>query len=148
MRAISFFLSGALFGLGLLVAGMTDPNRILRFLDIGGDFDPALVLVLASAVLVHRTLLWLFRARRTPVMAAAFSLPPSDAIDRRLIIGSAIFGVGWGLVGYCPGPALVGLAAGRGDAVLFALSMAIAMFLFAVRHKVTLRLPSSRQSAS
>lgn len=148
MRAISFFASGALFGLGLLVAGMTDPNRILRFLDVGGDFDATLALVLASAVLVHGTLLWLFRARRAPLMAPAFSIPPSSAIDRRLILGSAIFGVGWGLVGYCPGPALVGLGAGRGDAVLFALSMALSMFLFSLRHKLTLRLPSSQQSTS
>jgi uncharacterized membrane protein YedE/YeeE len=104
MRSVlSAFGAGLLFGVGLLVSGMTDPHRVRAFLDFTGDWDPSLAGVMAGAVVVHGTALWLER-RRTGA-----SLGAQAPIDVRLIGGAAVFGVGWGLAGYCPGPAIVSL---------------------------------------
>lgn len=111
-RAMSIVLavaSGALFGAGLLVSGMTLPAKVKGFLDATA-WDPSLAFVMAGAIAVHAPLARLIRARRAPLLARTFHTPPASRIDRRLLAGAAIFGVGWGLSGYCPGPALVGLA--------------------------------------
>ncbi|WP_269790424.1 DUF6691 family protein [Stenotrophomonas sp. Iso1] len=102
-------LSGALFGLGLAVSGMTNPLRILGFLDVFGDFDPALLFVLGGAVLTTMVLFRFVLRRPTPVFAARFQISDIRTIDRPLLLGAALFGIGWGLAGYCPGPVLVGL---------------------------------------
>ncbi len=118
-RWFAALLAGVLFGAGLALSRMTDPNVVLSFLDIAGDFDPRLAFVLFGAV---ATTLIAFRPvlrRARPVLAERFQLPLSHAIDFPLVAGALLFGVGWGLAGYCPGPALVGAAAGVDTALIF-----------------------------
>lgn len=109
--------AGALFGAGLALAGMTDPRRVLGFLDIAGDFDPTLAWVLASALLVSAVgQRWVLRRPR-PSCATGFQLPAARGVDVRLVLGAALFGMGWGWAGYCPGPAIAGLAVGSREAL-------------------------------
>ena len=111
MSAVVAVATGALFAVGLLLSGMASPAKVVGFLDVtGGAWDPSLAFVMAGAIAVHAPLARLIRARRAPLLARTFHTPPASRIDRRLLAGAAIFGVGWGLSGYCPGPALVGLA--------------------------------------
>ena len=102
---------------------MTDPNVVLGFLDVAGDFDPRLAFVLAGAVATTGVAFRLVLRRRRPLLADRFRLPLSRAIDRPLVIGALLFGIGWGLAGYCPGPALVGAAAGADSALIFIAAM-------------------------
>jgi uncharacterized membrane protein YedE/YeeE len=113
-------VTGALFALGLAISGMTEPARITGFLDVGGAWDPTLAFVMAGAILVHAPALRLVRHRPTPVFGGRFHGPERNTIEPRLVIGAAIFGVGWGLSGYCPGPALVCAAAAAPAALVFA----------------------------
>jgi len=103
-------VSGLVFGIGLAVSGMTDPAKVRGFLDLFGSWDPSLMFVMFGAIGVHAIAVRLVLRRKTPMFATAFDLPEPGAIDRRLLAGAAIFGVGWGLAGICPGPALVALA--------------------------------------
>jgi uncharacterized membrane protein YedE/YeeE len=113
-------LAGALFGLGLVVSGMTDPERVIGFLDIFGVFDPRLAFVLGGAVLVTISSFRVILRMRKPLAAARFEVPcAARRIDGTLIGGAAVFGVGWGLAGYCPGPAVAGLAVGSSEALWF-----------------------------
>lgn len=126
---LAAFASGGLFGLGLALSGMTDARRILGFLDITGDFDPTLAFVLAGAV---TTTLVLFRPilrRQRPVLTDSFQLPTLRSIDTRLIAGAALFGIGWGLAGYCPGPALAGFGAGASEALWFVPAMIVGIVI-------------------
>jgi len=121
--------SGGLFGIGLAMSGMTDPRRVLGFLDVFGEFDPALLFVLGGAV-VTTTVLFRFVLRRgSPVLASTFHVSNLQHLDRRLLAGAAIFGVGWGIAGYCPGPALAGLGIGSIEALWFVPSMIAGMLL-------------------
>jgi uncharacterized membrane protein YedE/YeeE len=114
-RALAALLAGATFGLGLAVSGMADPRKVLGFLDVAGDWDPSLLLVMAGAVGVY-ALGWRRLARRPrPWLEAEFRLPAARSIDARLLGGAALFGIGWGLAGYCPGPALAGVGLGNAD---------------------------------
>ncbi|KRG39612.1 transporter [Stenotrophomonas pictorum JCM 9942] len=122
-------LSGALFGLGLAVSGMTDPLRILGFLDIAGDFDPALLFVLGGAVTTTLVLFRFVLKRPAPVFAGSFQLSSLRTLDRPLLLGAALFGIGWGLAGYCPGPALVGLGVASPEALWFVPAMLVGMLL-------------------
>jgi hypothetical protein len=122
------FVSGALFGCGLAISGMADRRVVLGFLDLAGDFNPALAFVMAGAVAVTAVAFRFVLRMPAPVLAAEFRLPMRDAIDGRLLLGAAIFGVGWGLAGFCPGPALVGVAAGLRDALIFLPAMLIGSF--------------------
>ncbi|MEO5717889.1 MAG: DUF6691 family protein, partial [Chthoniobacterales bacterium] len=129
MKAGKLFLiliAGALFGAGLAISGMTDPARVIGFLDIFGRWDPALIFVMGSAVAVYGAGMPLLRRIGNRELPAASTSP----IDRRLILGAAIFGLGWGLGGFCPGPALANLGALRTEALVFVPPMAIGM-LFA-----------------
>ncbi|WP_211242811.1 DUF6691 family protein [Sinimarinibacterium sp. CAU 1509] len=128
-KAVIPLLSGLLFGAGLIVSGMTDPQRVIGFLDVAGHWNPALALVMGGAVLVTLpAFAWARRGGRT-VFGDALSLPERRTITRPLITGSILFGIGWGLSGVCPGPGLL-LAAGAGrDALLFAASMLAGMFI-------------------
>lgn len=131
MKKFSFaaLLSGALFGLGLAMSGMTDPRRVLGFLDVFGDFDPTLAFVLGGAV-VTTTLLFRFVLRRgSPVLADTFQLSNLKHIDSRLLGGAALFGIGWGIAGYCPGPALAGLGIGSNEALWFVPAMLAGILL-------------------
>jgi uncharacterized protein len=126
-RLLLFLISGGLFGSGLAVSGMTDPARVIGFLDIFGNWDPALLFVMAGAVAVYG--IGMFASRR--LGGRSLNLPPgaSSPIDRRLVIGAAIFGLGWGLGGFCPGPSLANLGALRAAALVFVPCMAIGMLL-------------------
>jgi uncharacterized membrane protein YedE/YeeE len=116
-------LAGALFGLGLAVSGMTDPDKVLNFLDIAGRWDPSLALVMGGALLVSTPgFLWL-RRRGRGFAGVALPAPPSQRIDARLLAGSLLFGVGWGIAGYCPGPALANLAHFSAEPVVFVVSL-------------------------
>jgi uncharacterized protein len=127
--SIAALASGALFGIGLAMSGMTDPRRVLGFLDVFGDFDPTLLFVLGGAV-VTATFMFRFVLRRgSPLLADAFHLSNLRRIDARLLGGAAIFGVGWGIAGYCPGPALAGLGIASREALWFVPAMIIGMLL-------------------
>lgn len=123
-RFVTAFLSGALFAAGLVLGGMTQPSKVLGFLDLFGDWDPSLALVMGGALLVHAPLYRLIRRRSAPILEAKFYLPTRRDLDLRLIGGAALFGVGWGLGGYCPGPGLASLVSGR-EALVFVAAMIV-----------------------
>lgn len=122
-RWFAALAAGVLFGLGLVVSRMNDPRVVLGFLDVAGAFDPTLAFVLAGAVGVATFGFRLVSRRPRPVLEAAFHLPTNRHIDARLVLGAAIFGVGWGLAGYCPGPALVALGGGLRESLYFVPAM-------------------------
>jgi uncharacterized membrane protein YedE/YeeE len=115
--------SGALFGAGLAISGMTDRQVVLGFLDLAGDWDPTLLAVMGGAVAVTAIAFRFVLRRPAPALGGEFRVPKADRIDGRLIAGSVIFGVGWGLAGFCPGPVLVGAASGLADAWIFVPAM-------------------------
>lgn len=139
---VAAFASGALFALGLLVGGMTLPSKIFGFLDFFGDWDPSLMFVMAGAILVNAPLTYWLRQKEKPLLQQRFSIPTSNApwrsqINTPLVVGAALFGIGWGLGGYCPGPALVALSApARSDdvhgALVFTAAMLVGMALFSM----------------
>jgi len=136
MKQVSAALSGLLFALGLALSGMTQPARVLGFLDVTGAWDPSLAFVMLGAVAIYAPAQRLITRRRVrPLHASAFALPPTWPIDARLIVGSAVFGVGWGLAGFCPGPALVASAAGAREAAWFTLSMLAGTLLGGLRRR-------------
>lgn len=130
IRAVVDVLIGALFAVGLVVSGMTQPGKVVGFLDITGAWDPSLALVMAGALLVHGLVLWGTRGATAPALEARFREPAPGRVDAPLVLGSALFGVGWGLAGYCPGPALVGALAGPAS-LTFTASMLGGMALHA-----------------
>lgn len=127
---ITEFAVGLLFGIGLILSGMTDPGKVLGFLDLAGLWDPSLALVMGGAILVGLLAFAVAKRRTRSFLGGALSLPKSTVIDRRLVMGSLSFGVGWGLAGFCPGPALVSLGTGQPKAVVFVLAMVAGMGLF------------------
>ncbi|WP_116809895.1 DUF6691 family protein [Steroidobacter cummioxidans] len=126
---IAALVSGALFGTGLAMSGMTDAQRIVGFLDVFGDFDPALLFVLGGAVITTVVLFRFVLKRGSPVLASTFHLSNLRRIDRRLLGGAALFGCGWGIAGYCPGPALAALGIGSLEALWFVPAMIGGMLL-------------------
>jgi uncharacterized protein len=123
--AVVALLAGLLFGAGLVVAGMTDPAKVTAFLDVTGRWDPSLALVMVGAIGVHFVLLRRILRRPRPLFASAFEIPRRTRVDAALVIGAAIFGVGWGLGGVCPGPGIVDAASGSTYAIVFTLMMAL-----------------------
>jgi uncharacterized membrane protein YedE/YeeE len=128
MRGLFAFLSGSLFGLGLTVSGMINPVKVIGFLDISGAWDPSLIFVIGGAFAVTSVAFQFVLQRPGPIMGGSFQLPSTRNVDHRLILGSAIFGVGWGLGGLCPGPAIASLAFLDGQTVAFVASMVIGSF--------------------
>ncbi len=128
-QTASALFCGALFGFGLSLSGMLDPARIQGFLDIFGAWDPSLAFVLGGAVAVAFVGMALVRRMGHPVFADRFQLPGKTRIDLPLVLGSGIFGVGWGLGGFCPGPALASLSMGHGTVVTFVIAMAVGMIV-------------------
>lgn len=118
-RIVAALLAGVLFGVGLALSRMIDPRVVLGFLDVFGRFDPTLAFVLGGAVGTTILVFRLILRRGRPLLADAFQLPTLRAVDRPLVLGAGMFGVGWGLAGYCPGPALVGAAGGINTALMF-----------------------------
>ena len=127
MQIIVALLSGALFGLGLAVSGMANPAKVLNFFDVLGSFDPSLALVMASALPVTFMGYRLILARPSPFFAQTFHLPTARDFDARLIGGSALFGLGWGLSGFCPGPAIASLVTLSAEPVIFVIAMLAGM---------------------
>lgn len=127
MRNAISFAAGLLFGLGLILSGMADPARVLGFLDLAGSWNPSLALVMAGAIGVGLLAFHAAGRRERSWLGLPMQLPTATRIDRRLLTGSALFGVGWGLAGICPGPALVLLGEGSGQGALFVLAMLAGM---------------------
>ena len=124
------FIAGLVFGIGLLLSGMSSPAKVLGFLDLGGRWDPSLAFVMAGAIAVAAIAFAIAKRMRVSLSGAPMRLSTSTTIDRRLVVGGLLFGIGWGLAGFCPGPALVAAAAGYGKAVLFCGAMLVGMFAF------------------
>lgn len=131
MRILVSLICGTLFGAGLYISGMIDPQKVLGFLDIWaiaeGDWDPSLAFVMGGGLIVAMPIFQFAKHRTEAVCGGDMSLPTNKAINRRLILGAVLFGIGWGLVGYCPGPALSALAFGQTDTVLFVVAMLAGM---------------------
>lgn len=126
-RLATALVSGLIFGLGLSLSGMLDPVRVQGFLDVFGAWDPSLAFILGGAVLVAFIGVAVSGRLKKPVFDAQFHLPGTHKIDRRLVIGSALFGIGWGIAGLCPGPALSALALGKVEIVVFVMTMVLGM---------------------
>jgi uncharacterized protein len=124
------FAAGLVFGVGLLVSGLTDPAKVLAFLDVAGAWDPALLLAMGAAAAVGLVAFEVARRRSSTLTGLPLRLPTATTIDRRLMLGGVLFGIGWGLAGICPGPSLVGIGTGSGDAALFAAAMVAGMACF------------------
>jgi uncharacterized membrane protein YedE/YeeE len=122
-------LCGLVFGTGLAISGMTDTQVVLGFLDVAGDWNPALLMVMVGALAVTIPGFWLAQKRSTPFFATQFFLPASRAIEAKPVVGSVIFGIGWGLYGYCPGPALAALGSFAWQPLLFVVAMAVGVYL-------------------
>ncbi len=127
MLVFASLLSGLVFGLGLIVSGMANPAKVLGFLDLAGAWDPSLALVMGGAIGVGLVAFFAARQRRVSLLGAEMKLPTARQIDRRLVGGSALFGIGWGVAGFCPGPALVALGMGEVKALLFVAAMLAGM---------------------
>ena len=130
MQIISAGLVGLVFGLGLILGGMTNPAKVIGFLDLAGAWDPSLGLVMGGAMVVAAAAFKVAKRRARSVLGATLQIPQSRVIDKRLILGSLAFGAGWGLAGFCPGPALVSVASGAAEALVFVAAMLAGMALF------------------
>jgi uncharacterized membrane protein YedE/YeeE len=130
MRAFAAFVAGLIFGIGLIVSGMADPSKVIGFLDLAGKWDPSLAFVMLGAIAVSVVAFRLAGKRSGPVLGGSFRLPTARRIDRRLVVGSLVFGVGWGLAGFCPAPAVVAYGAGYFKAVVFVFAMIAGMAVY------------------
>jgi uncharacterized membrane protein YedE/YeeE len=130
MTVLASLFAGLVFGLGLLVSGMASPSKVLGFLDLAGKWDPSLALVMVGAIAVGTVAFTLARRRTASLLGLDMKLPTARHIDRRLVLGSVLFGIGWGIAGLCPGPALVALGTGQVKAVIFVLAMLAGMGVF------------------
>lgn len=150
MQIVATFISGLLFGLGLCVSGLANPAKVQNVLDVAGMWDPSLSITMGAAVLVTGVGYRFTLALGKPFFDKAFHLPSSGAADARLLAGAAIFGVGWGLVGFCPGPAIVALALGATPAFIFVAAMLAGMALARqlTADRATPPLTSARQARS
>ena len=131
-HGLSEFLIGLLFGFGLILSGMTDPGKVIGFLDLFGTWDPSLAFVMGGAILVGLVAFRLAQQRTQNFLGGAMRMPTAKDIDARLVVGSLVFGAGWGLAGFCPGPGLVTMGAGESKAALFVVAMVGGMLLFEV----------------
>ena len=135
MLNLSSLLAGLVFGLGLIVSGMANPAKVIGFLDVAGRWDPSLALVMAGAIAVGAIAFALARTRTASFLDAPMRLPTDKRIDRRLLAGALVFGVGWGIAGFCPGPALVAIGMGSAKAVVFVVAMLAGMGIFQIAKK-------------
>jgi len=140
MSAITALFAGLLFGIGLMVSGMANPAKVLGFLDLAGRWDPSLAFVMVGAIVIGSIAFLLARRRQRSLLGLPMQLPASTTITPRLVIGSALFGIGWGMAGFCPGPALVALGAGYPKAVGFVMAMVAGMLVFEVMERAKARM--------
>ncbi|CAM2146015.1 putative transporter PD_1893 [Pararobbsia alpina] len=132
MQILTALLAGLLFGAGLIVSGMSNPAKVLGFLDLAGRWDPSLCFVMVGAIAVGAFAFALARRRRRSYLGLAMQVPTAARVTPRLVLGSVVFGVGWGIAGLCPGPALVAIGAGSTKAVGFVVAMLVGMVVFEV----------------
>lgn len=137
MQLLMSLLTGLIFGLGLIVSGMTDPSKVTGFLDLAGAWDPSLALVMGGAIGVNLIAFRLARTRARAILGGPMHLPEARQIDRRLVLGGLTFGVGWGLAGFCPGPALASLATGGSKPLIFTLAMLLGMAIFEIQNRLS-----------
>ncbi|WP_159917723.1 DUF6691 family protein [Pantoea sp. 18069] len=130
MLAFAALLAGLVFGLGLIVSGMANPAKVLGFLDVTGDWDPSLAFVMGGAIAIGMVAFALAGRRSSSLLGAEMRLPSKRSIDRRVLAGSALFGIGWGIAGFCPGPALVSLGMGEVKGLVFVAAMLVGMGIF------------------
>ena len=130
MRTAAAFVAGLVFGLGLIVSGMANPAKVLGFLDVAGSWDPSLAMVMIGAMALSAVGFQLARGRFDSLLGDAIELPTRRRVDAPLVIGGLMFGVGWGIAGFCPGPAIVAVGMGSGKAVLFTAAMLVGMGAF------------------
>jgi uncharacterized membrane protein YedE/YeeE len=149
MLVIASLLAGLVFGLGLILSGMANPAKVLGFLDLAGPWDPSLALVMAGAIAVGLVAFFVARNRTASFLGAEMKLPTARHVDRRLVAGSLLFGVGWGIAGFCPGPGLVALGMGQPKAAAFVAAMLLGMGIFewVERHKQSAVMRAARGSA-
>lgn len=140
---LSEFFVGLLFGVGLLLSGMTDPGKVIGFLDLFGAWDPSLALVMGGAIFVGIFAFSIAKKRTVNFFGGALRMPKTDQIDKRLLIGAVLFGAGWGLAGFCPGPALVSLFAGQAKAAIFVGFMIGGMVIFEIIDRRSQQTPQS-----
>jgi uncharacterized protein len=129
MKSLLSFISGIVFAFGLGISGMTRPVKVIGFLDFAGQWDASLAFVMIGAIIVYLIAYRWIQTRSTPILAERFSVPQRTDIDKNLLIGAAVFGAGWGLGGFCPGPALTSLASGAAPVMVFVAAMAAGMYL-------------------
>jgi uncharacterized membrane protein YedE/YeeE len=128
-QMLTAFVAGLIFAIGLGISGMTNPNKVLAFLDLfGGSWDPSLMFVMVGAIAIYAPAYRLLKARGAPQLDEQFHLPAFKHVDRKLVLGSVLFGIGWGLNGLCPGPAVVAAITGSPPLVLSAAAMVVGMF--------------------
>lgn len=145
MQIIASLATGLIFGLGLILSGMTDPSKVIGFLDLTGLWDPSLAFVMGGAVLVGRLAFRFAQSREKSLLGDVMRLPTARQIDRRLVLGSLTFGAGWGLAGYCPGPALVAAAQGGAQPLIFVAAMLAGMAVYEVLDRLAAK--PAQQSA-
>jgi uncharacterized membrane protein YedE/YeeE len=139
MNIVFSFLAGLIFGLGLIVSGMANPAKVLGFLDLAGQWDPSLMLVMAGAIAVSAGAFAAAKLRKRTILGSSLLLPTRSPIDRRLVGGSLVFGIGWGLAGICPGPAIVLVGAGIPAGLIFTAAMFAGMGVFELLEKAKVR---------
>ena len=137
VQVVMAFMAGLVFGLGLILSGMTAPSKVLGFLDLAGNWDPSLAFVMGGAVLVSGMAFHFAKSRTKALLGEVMRVPTVAHIDRRLVLGGLVFGVGWGLSGYCPGPALASLAQGGSKPLTFVAAMLVGMAIYEVQDRVS-----------
>ena len=145
MPVFTAALAGLVFGLGLILSGMADPRKVLGFLDLAGPWDPSLALVMLGAIAVGVVGFAMARRRSTSLLSLPMILPTTRSIDQRLVGGSLLFGIGWGIAGFCPGPALVALGMGEIKAALFVVAMLLGMAVFELAERWASRSPKGSE---
>lgn len=140
MYVFASLLAGLVFGLGLIVSGMANPAKVLGFLDLAGAWDPSLAFVMGGAIAVGVVAFFVAHQRTVSFLGAEMKLPTARHIDKRLVGGSLLFGIGWGIAGFCPGPGLVALGLGEPKAVIFVVAMLVGMGAFELAERLRLRL--------
>lgn len=135
MQIITALATGLIFGLGLILSGMTDPSKVIGFLDLAGPWDPSLSFVMGGAILVGAVAFQFAKGREKSLLGNVMHLPTASQVDRRLVLGSLAFGTGWGLAGYCPGPALVAVAQGGKQALIFVVAMLAGMVFYEIQDR-------------
>ncbi|WP_414463564.1 DUF6691 family protein [Hyphomicrobium sp. DY-1] len=127
IRSVLYYLFGLVFGAGITISGMINPAKVLNFFDVAGTWDPSLDFVMGGALLIAATGFWLARAHGAPLFDRAFHLPTVHVVDFRLVVGAAVFGIGWGLAGFCPGSAIAALGLVRGEPIIFVSTMTVGL---------------------